>query len=61
MAPSLVVQTKCLCDRLRTHCKHPLRKLRQLGYLEPGIDAPIATGYDPLLDGEPELARSMAA
>ena len=38
-----------------------IRKLRQPGYLEPGIEAPIATGYDPLLDDEPELARSMAA
>jgi hypothetical protein len=38
-----------------------IRKLRQYGYLEPGIDAPIATGYDPLADDEPELARSMAA
>src|SRR5499433_2781140 len=37
------------------------RKLRQLGYLEAGGDAPIATGYDPLLDHAPELARTMAA
>ncbi len=32
-----------------------------LWYLEAGIEAPIATGYDPLADDEPELARSMAA
>ena len=38
-----------------------IRKLRRLGYLEAGIDVPVATGYDPLLDNEPELARSMAA
>ncbi len=38
-----------------------IRKLRQLGYLEAGIEAPIATGYDPLADDEPDLARSMAA
>ena len=38
-----------------------IRKLRQLGYLEAGIEAPIATGYDPLADDEAELARSMAA
>ena len=25
------------------------------------MDVPVATGYDPLLDHEPELARSMAA
>jgi hypothetical protein len=38
-----------------------IRKLRRLGYLEAGIDVPVATGYDPLLDNEPELARSVAA
>ena len=38
-----------------------IRKLRHLGYLEAGIDAAIATGYDPLLDNEPELAHTMAA
>jgi hypothetical protein len=38
-----------------------IRTLRQLGYLEAGIDAAMATGYDPLLDNEPELARTMAA
>jgi hypothetical protein len=38
-----------------------IRKLRQLGYLEAGIDATVATGYDPLGEDEPELARTMAA
>jgi hypothetical protein len=38
-----------------------IRTLRRLGYLEPGMDVPVATGYDPLLDTEPELARTMAA
>lgn len=38
-----------------------IRKLRQLGYLEAGGDAPMATGYDPLGDDAPELARTMAA
>src|SRR5215813_12158464 len=38
-----------------------IRKLRQLGYLEAGSDAAMATGYDPLLDNEPEFARTMAA
>jgi hypothetical protein len=38
-----------------------IRKLRQLGYLEAGIDAAVATGYDPLGEDEPELARTMAA
>ncbi len=37
-----------------------IRKLRQLGYLEAGIDA-VITGYDPLVDDAPELARTMAA
>ena len=38
-----------------------IRKLRHLGYLEAGMDVPVATGYDPLFDNEPELARTMAA
>jgi len=38
-----------------------LRALRQLGYLEAGLDAVVATGYDSLGDDAPELARPMAA
>jgi hypothetical protein len=38
-----------------------IRKLRHPGYLEAGIDATVATGYDPLGEDEPELARTMAA
>ena len=38
-----------------------IRTLRHLGYLEAGIDAAVATGYDPLVDDAPELARTMAA
>jgi hypothetical protein len=38
-----------------------IRKLHQLGYLEAGLDAAVATGYDPLRDDAPELARTMAA
>jgi hypothetical protein len=38
-----------------------IRKLRQLGDLEAGLDAAVATGYDPLRDDAPELARTMAA
>jgi len=38
-----------------------MRKLRQLGYLEAGLDAAVATGYDPLGDDASELARTMAA
>ena len=36
-------------------------KLRQLGYLKPDLDATVATGYDPLVDAEPELARTLSA
>jgi hypothetical protein len=38
-----------------------IRTLRRLGYLETGLEAPVATGYDPLRDTAPELARTMAA
>jgi hypothetical protein len=38
-----------------------IRTLRRLGYLEAGMEVPVATGYDPLRDTEPELARTMAA
>jgi hypothetical protein len=38
-----------------------IRTLRHLRYLEAGIDDTVATAYDPLLDNEPTLARTMAA
>jgi hypothetical protein len=38
-----------------------IRTLRRLGYLEAGMEVPVATGHDPLLDNEPELARTIAA
>jgi hypothetical protein len=38
-----------------------IRKLRQLGYLEAGLDVAVAMGYDPLGNDAPELARTMAA
>jgi hypothetical protein len=38
-----------------------IRKLRRLGYLETGMEAPVATEYDPLRDAAPELARTIAA
>jgi hypothetical protein len=38
-----------------------IRKLCRLGYLETGLEPPVATGYDPLRDTAPELARTMAA
>src|SRR5262245_51483233 len=38
-----------------------IRTLCRLGYLETGIEPPVATGYDPLRDTAPELARTLAA
>jgi Putative transposase/Transposase zinc-binding domain len=38
-----------------------IRKLRHLGYLEAGSDAAVATGYAPLVEDAPELARTLAA
>jgi hypothetical protein len=38
-----------------------IRTLRHLGYLEVGLDAAVAIGYDPLVDDAPELARTMVA
>jgi hypothetical protein len=38
-----------------------IRKLRRLGYLEAGMEPPVATSYDPLRDTAPELAHTMAA
>src|SRR5215813_735363 len=38
-----------------------IRTLRRLGYLETGMEAPVATEYAPLRDTAPELARTMAA
>src|SRR5215468_9413938 len=38
-----------------------IRKLRRLGYLEADLEPPVATGYDPLRDTAPELARTIAA
>src|SRR5262249_52518012 len=38
-----------------------IRTLCRLGYLETGIEPPVATGYDPLRDHEPALARTMVA
>src|SRR5215467_3206693 len=46
---------------VQTISRRVIRKLRQLGYLETGLEAPVATGYDPLRDTAPELARTMAA
>jgi len=50
-----------IADVVQKISRRVIRKLRQLGYLEAGIDAAGATGYDPLVDAAPELARTMAA
>jgi hypothetical protein len=46
---------------VQTISRRVMRKLRHLGYLEAGSDAAVATGYDPLVDDAPELARTLAA
>jgi hypothetical protein len=38
-----------------------IRTLRHRGSLEAGMEPPVATGYDPLRDTAPELARTRAA
>jgi len=50
-----------VADVVQKISRRVIHKLRQLGYLEAGIEAAMATGYDPLLDNAPELARTMAA
>ena len=48
-------------DVVQKLSRRVIRKLRHLGYLEASINDAVATGYDPLLDNEPALARTMAA
>src|SRR5215468_4477094 len=50
-----------VADVLQKISHRVIRKLRQLGYLEAGGAAAVATGYDPLVEDAPELARTMAA
>jgi hypothetical protein len=50
-----------IADVVQKISRRVMRKLRQLGYLEAGLDAAVATGYDPLVDNAPELARTLAA
>jgi hypothetical protein len=50
-----------IADVVQQISRRVIRTLRQLGYLEAGRDAAVATGYDPLVDDAPELARTMAA
>jgi hypothetical protein len=38
-----------------------IRTLRRLGSLEAGLESPVATGYDPVLDTAPERAHTLAA
>jgi Putative transposase len=50
-----------IADVVQKISRRVIRTLCRLGYLEAGIDDAMATGYDPLRDNEPELARTMAA
>src|SRR5215813_4423874 len=50
-----------VADVLQKISHRVIRKLRQLGYLEAGGDAAVATGYDPLVEDAPALARTLAA
>src|SRR5215470_16775937 len=50
-----------IAEVVRKISRRVIRKLRRLGYLETGVEPPVATGYDPLRDTAPELARTMAA
>lgn len=47
-------------DRVTAWWKSGLSS-EELGYLEAGLDAAVATGYDPLIDDEPALACTLAA
>ena len=49
-----------IAEVLQKISRRVIRALRQWRYLETRIDAAVATGYDPLRDDEPELARTMA-
>src|SRR5262252_4728925 len=50
-----------IADVLQKISRRVIRKLRHLGYLEAGLDPVVATGFDPLVDTQPELARTIAA
>ena len=50
-----------VADVLQKISHRVIRQLRRLGYLETGGDTAVATGYDPQLDHEPTLARTLAA
>jgi hypothetical protein len=46
---------------VQTISQRVIRKLRHLGYLEASVEEPVPTGYDPLVDQAPELARTLVA
>ena len=50
-----------IADVVQKISRRVIRTLRQRGYLEAGLDAAVATGYDPLVADAPELAHIMAA
>src|SRR5215471_14630175 len=50
-----------VADIVQKISRRVMRKLRQLGYLEASGDAAVTTGYDPLVEDAPALARTLAA
>ncbi len=50
-----------IAEILQKISRRVIRMLRQLRYLERGVEEVVATGYDPLISEEPELACAMAA
>jgi hypothetical protein len=50
-----------IADVIQKISRRVIRTLRHLGYLEAGPDPVVATGFDPLVDAQPELAHTMAA
>jgi Putative transposase/Transposase zinc-binding domain len=50
-----------IADVVQKISRRVIRTLRRLGYLEADMEPPVATGYDPLRDTAPELARTLAA
>jgi hypothetical protein len=59
--PVAIVQAPNSAKVVHQISQRVIRKLRKLGFLESGIDATVATGHDPLVHNEPELARRLAA
>ena len=57
-APPTDADTAAVVQTIR---RRVIRTWRHLGYREVGLDAAVATGYEPRIDDEPALARTLAA